>query len=55
MRRLDYESLSSELRPYLRDVEIRALLARRDLIVAFFDQEITTKEEGAVLFDVEEP
>ena len=55
MRRLDYESLSSELRPYLRDVEIRALLARRDLIVAFFDQEIATKEEGAVLFDLEEP
>ena len=55
MRRLDFESLSSELKPYLRDVEIRALLARRDLIVAFFDQEIATKEEGAVLFDLEDP
>ena len=55
MRRLDYESLSSELEPYLKDVEIRALLARQDLIVAFFDQEIAAKGDGAVLFDVEEP
>ena len=55
MRRLDYESLSSRLKPHLKDVEIRALLARRDLIVAFFDQEIAAKGDGAVLFDVEEP
>ena len=55
MRRLDFESLSSELKPYLRDVEIRALLARRDLIVAFFDQKIAAQGEGAVLFNLEEP
>ncbi len=55
MRRLDFESLSSELKPYLRDVEIRGLLARRDLIVSFFDRKIAAQGEGAVLFDLEKP
>lgn len=38
MKALTYEKLKPELSPYLRDTEIKAILARRDKIVAFFDE-----------------
>jgi hypothetical protein len=38
MKALTYEKLKPELSPYLRDMEIKAILARRDKIVAFFEQ-----------------
>ena len=40
------------MKPYLNDMELDGLLARRDKIVAFFDQEIAAKGEAAVLFDL---
>jgi hypothetical protein len=39
------------LKPYLTDLEIKGLLARRDKIVQFFDDEVKAKGEGAVLYD----
>jgi hypothetical protein len=49
MRRLDRATLTRELGPWLRPEEITALLARRDVIVRFFDNEIRTKGSDSVL------
>jgi hypothetical protein len=49
MKRLDRETLTRELGPWLRPEEITALLARRDLIVRFFESEIKTKGADSVL------
>jgi hypothetical protein len=49
MRRLTLASLNRELGPYLRAEEITALLARRDIIVKYFDSEISKKGVDAVL------
>ena len=38
MKALTFEMLKPELSPYLRDTEIKAILARRDKLVAFFDK-----------------
>jgi hypothetical protein len=37
LKALDQAALEKELRPYLNREEIRGLLARRDLIVKFFE------------------
>ena len=51
MRKLNYEVLARELRPYLSKAQIKALLARRDRIVKFFDKAVAQKGEHAVLYD----
>jgi len=51
MRRLDEETLMRELPPYLTKAEIRALLARRNLIVEYFEKKIAEEGEDAVLYD----
>jgi hypothetical protein len=38
MKALTYEKLKPELSPYLRDLEIKAIISRRDKLVAFFAQ-----------------
>jgi len=38
MKKLTYEELKPQLSPYLREAEIKAILARRDKIVALFEQ-----------------
>ena len=54
LRALDRGVLEEKLvKPrYLNKMELDGLMARRDKIVAFFDQEIAQKGEGAVLFDL---
>lgn len=52
MRKLDQEALEEQLQPFLTKSEIKALLARRDLIVKFFDNAVKEKGEGAVLYDL---
>ncbi|MFB3825540.1 MAG: hypothetical protein ACE15B_02180 [Bryobacteraceae bacterium] len=52
MRALDKPTLQANLKPYLTNTEIDALLARRDKIVEFFDAEVKSKGEGAVLYEV---
>jgi len=51
LRKLTLEPLLAELQPYLTKQEVEALLARRDLIVQFFDKVISEKGEQAVLYD----
>src|SRR5206468_852604 len=50
LRKLDVATLQ-ELKPYVTDLEIKGLLARRDKIVKFFDNAIAAKGESAVLYD----
>ena len=52
LRELNKPLLQKRLKPYVTDMEIDGLLARRDKIVAFFDKEIAVKGEAAVLFDL---
>jgi hypothetical protein len=52
MRKLDQDTLDEQLQPFLTKSEIKALLARRDLIVKFFDNAVKEKGEGAVLYDL---
>ena len=53
MRTLDRATLTSKLGRWLTPDEIDALYARAGLIVAFFDREIASKGEAAVLFDLD--
>lgn len=52
MRKLDEDTLNEQLRPYLTKTEIKAMLARRDKIVKFFEEAVTQKGEGAVMYDM---
>jgi hypothetical protein len=52
MRKLDEDTLNEQLRPYLTKTEIKAMLARRDKIVKFFEEAVTKKGEGAVMYDL---
>jgi len=51
LRELDKPLLQARLKPYLDNMQIEGLLARRDKIVTFFDQQIAANGEAAVLFD----
>jgi hypothetical protein len=50
LRQLDRAEIDAKLKKYLQKAEIEALMARRDLIVAHFDQLIAQKGEIAVLY-----
>ncbi len=52
LRGLTDETLTGELRPYLSKSQIKGLLARRDLIVEYFDNAVAEKGEQAVLYDL---
>lgn len=49
LKTLTRTKLSTELGPYLRPEEIAGILARRDLIVAYFKTEVSKRGEDAVL------
>ena len=51
LRELDESDVKRELGPYLRESEITGLMARRDVILEFFDREISRKGEAAVIGD----
>jgi hypothetical protein len=53
LRELNKDVLKKGLGRYLTLSEIEGLLARRDKIVSFFDEQISKKGEAAVLFDLE--
>ena len=53
LRRLNEATLKEQLGDSLRREEIRALLKRRDKIVALFDDKIRRQGEAAVLYDLE--
>jgi hypothetical protein len=52
MKRLDEPALRRELMPYVSAAEIRALLARRDLIVRHFQEKSARLGEEHVFFDL---
>jgi hypothetical protein len=52
MKELNKEVLKEKMRRYLTGTEIDGLLARRDKIVKFFEDEVVKKGEATVLFDL---
>ena len=52
MRTLSEQQLEDSLEPYITKEDIEALLARRELLVRFFESEITSKGEDSVLTDI---
>ncbi len=52
LRELNKPLLQQRLNSYLNDIEIDSLLARRNKIVRFFDEQIAAKGEAGVLFDL---
>ena len=52
MRELTRDGVRQTLGRWLTRDEIEGLMARRDLIVQFFDKEVVAKGEGAVLYDL---
>jgi hypothetical protein len=52
MRELTLDRVQQALGRWLPKSEIEGLMARRDLIVQFFDKEVAAKGEGAVLYDL---
>jgi hypothetical protein len=50
MRELTLDRVQQGLGRWLTKNEIEGLMARRDLIVQFFDKEVAAKGEGAVLY-----
>ena len=55
LRNLDQQECRQKLLGALKKSEISALLARRDLIVSYFDQQAREQGEDAVLFDYTGP
>ena len=52
MKEVSRSVLKEKMSRYLTGMEIDGLLARRDKIVKFFEDEVAKKGEGAVLFDL---
>lgn len=52
MRKLDKATLKQHLGKYVESAQVDSILARRDKIVKFFDDEIASKGEQAVLYDL---
>ncbi len=50
LRQLDESEVEGKTQPYLSREEIRAVMARRDKIVAYFEKLIAEKGEGQVLY-----
>jgi hypothetical protein len=50
LRQLSYDQVFDVTKPYLTKTEVKALMARRDKIVAYFDNLIAQKGEAAVLY-----
>ena len=51
LRQLEAADVEREVGPYLRPWELKALLARRDLIIQHFERLIAEKGEAAVLIE----
>jgi hypothetical protein len=54
LRGLNKDVLTKALERYMNSAQIDGLLARRDKIVSFFDNQVAKKGETAVLFDLKE-
>jgi hypothetical protein len=52
LRALDAETVQKQLVPYCTRTEIAGVMARRDVIVKYFEDQVKEKGEGAVLYDL---
>lgn len=52
MRTLNEQQLEASLMPYITQEDIEALLVRRNLLVKFFESEISSKGEDSILTDM---
>lgn len=52
LRRLDHDTLAAATRDLLSDAQVNSLLARRDAIVAYYDEQIRQLGESAVLYEL---
>jgi len=50
LRQLSYDQVFDATQPYLNKSEVKALIARRDKMVAYFDKLVAQKGEGQVLY-----
>jgi hypothetical protein len=50
LRQLNEAEVAEKTKPHLRKGEVKAIMARRDLIVAYFEKQIAEKGEKAVLY-----
>ncbi len=50
LKALNYDEVLEKTKPYLNKGEVKALIARRDKIVAFFEKLVAQKGEGEVLY-----
>jgi hypothetical protein len=50
LRQLSYDQVLDATKPYLTKDEVKAVIARRDKMVAYFDKLIAQKGEGQVLY-----
>jgi len=50
LRKLDEDELREKTAPHLSKSEVKAVMARRDKIVAYFEKLVAQKGEGAVLY-----
>jgi hypothetical protein len=50
LRHLDEAVVTEKTKPHLTKAQVKAVMARRDLIVAYFDKQIAEKGEKAVLY-----
>jgi len=51
MKELDKATLEKEMKGWLNKMQIEGMMARRDLIVQFFEKEAAAKGEAEVLYD----
>jgi hypothetical protein len=49
LRKLDRAAVSARLEPFITPAGVDALMARRDLIVRYFDQQIAARGRDAIL------
>jgi hypothetical protein len=52
LRALDKDQVEKNLMPYCTRSEADAVMARRDIIVQFYDEQVKEKGEGAVIYDL---
>jgi hypothetical protein len=50
LRKLDEREVLEKTKPHLSKSEVKAIMARRDLIVAYFEKLVAEKGEDAVLY-----
>jgi hypothetical protein len=50
MRQLKEADVLEKTKPHLNKDQVKAVMARRDKIVAFYDKQIAQKGESAVLY-----